>query len=71
VHPSGAFSAHELIKESAFDCEPLAHGHVKGLSVTAVKLIHSMLCKDRDQGHNYSYARIRRNAWFDFGPRFP
>lgn len=49
VHPSGAFAAHELIKESNFDCEPLANGQIKGLSESACKLITSMLFKDREQ----------------------
>jgi serine/threonine protein kinase len=48
-HPSGAFSVYDLIKESAFDCEQLAHGHIKGLSESACKAINSMLCKDREQ----------------------
>ncbi|MGD0499410.1 MAG: protein kinase [Bryobacteraceae bacterium] len=48
-HPSGAFSVFDLIRESAFDCEPLPHGQIKGLSEPASKLINSMLCKDREQ----------------------
>ncbi len=48
-HPSGAFSVHDLIKETAFDCEPLVHGLIKGLSESASKLITSMLSKDREQ----------------------
>src|SRR5712692_7832845 len=48
-HPSGAFTVYDLIRESAFDCDPLGHGQIKGLSESACKLINSMLHKDREQ----------------------
>jgi tetratricopeptide (TPR) repeat protein len=48
-HPSGAFTVYDLIKESAFDCDPLGNGQIKGLSESACKLLNSMLFKDREQ----------------------
>ncbi len=70
VHPSGAFSVHELIKESAFDCDPLPHGHIKGLSESATKLINLMLCKDRDQ-RCQSIQRVLQELTRDAGRACP
>ena len=47
-HPSGAFAVHDLIKEPAFECEPLLKGRVKGLSESGCAQINSMLYKDRE-----------------------
>lgn len=66
VHPSGAFTVHDLIKESGFDCDPLAHGQIKGLSESACKLVNSMLCKDREQ-RCQSVQRILQELTRDIG----
>ncbi|HYL38707.1 MAG TPA: serine/threonine-protein kinase [Bryobacteraceae bacterium] len=61
-HPSSAFAVHDLIKESGFDCEPLAHRQVKGLSESACALINAMLHKDREQRCQSVQRVLRTNT---------
>lgn len=65
-HPSGAFTVSDLIKESAFNCDPLAYGQVKGLSESACALINSMLFKDREQ-RCQSIQRVLQELTRDVG----
>lgn len=65
-HPSGAFTVYDLIKESAFDCDPLGHSQIKCLSESACKLINSMLYKDREQ-RCQSVQRVLQELTRDVG----
>jgi len=69
-HPSGAFAVHDLIKETGFDCEPVVHRQVKGLSESACGLINAMLCKDRDQ-RCQSVQRVLQELTRDAGRACP
>jgi hypothetical protein len=66
ITPRGRkFTVYDLIREAAFDCDPMGNSHIK-FSESACKLINSMLYKDREQ-HCQCVRRVLQELTRDAG----